>query len=151
MVAYSCKKRFVNPIRVGLGIQVHHEPGDAHVYVPKRQTIRADRKRHARPGEELQLYCGMRTKGCFLIGRARCTEVRSIVLTFGKLSGVSIGGLTNHDGSRERETHYAGGGLDEFATKDGFQNWLDMVRFWNEEHGSLLVFTGVLIEWEPLT
>lgn len=45
MVAYSFQKRFVEPIRSGR----------------KRQTIRADRKRHARPGEVLQLYSGMRT------------------------------------------------------------------------------------------
>ncbi len=27
-------------------------------------TIRPDRKRHARPGEQVQLYTGMRTKSC---------------------------------------------------------------------------------------
>tara|TARA_R110002096_G_scaffold172484_10_gene346217 strand:+ start:719 stop:1081 length:363 start_codon:yes stop_codon:yes gene_type:complete len=30
----------------------------------KNFTIRADRKRHARPGEPVQLYTGMRTRSC---------------------------------------------------------------------------------------
>lgn len=30
----------------------------------KRQTCRPDRKRHAKPGENIQLYTGMRTKAC---------------------------------------------------------------------------------------
>ncbi|MEJ0016825.1 MAG: ASCH domain-containing protein [Acetobacteraceae bacterium] len=46
MVAYSFKRDFAAPILAGI----------------KRQTIRADRRRHARPGEVLQLYTGMRTK-----------------------------------------------------------------------------------------
>lgn len=72
MVAYSFKAQFVEPIRAGLGL-----PTEPQIR-PKRQTIRADRKRHARPGEELQLYRGMRTRQCFLIGRAACTEVTKI-------------------------------------------------------------------------
>lgn len=150
MVAYNYKKRFVPNIRAGLGIatvgdeQWVYDGGITRPPTPKRHTIRADRKRHARPGEEIQHYCGMRTKGCFLIGRSRCTEVRSIVLTFGKLSGVSIGG------GDERMTCYGGNGLDDFARKDGFASWRDMVQFWEDEHGTLSVFIGVLIEWEPL-
>lgn len=159
MVSYSYKKMFAPRIALGLGLDLNPDelpwlrglPIAAGVELkPKRQTIRADRKRHARVGEELQHYCGMRTKNCFLIGRARCTEVRDIVLTFGKFSAVSIGGTTNSDGSWQRETHYAGNGLDEFATMDGFGSWRDMVTFWQDNHGSLSVFTGVLIEWEPL-
>ena len=53
MVAYSLKPRFIPPILSGA----------------KRQTIRAiSRRRHAIPGETLQLYTGMRTKQCRLIG-----------------------------------------------------------------------------------
>jgi hypothetical protein len=46
VVAYSFRQQFRPPILAGT----------------KRQTIRADRKRHARPGEQLQLYTGMRTR-----------------------------------------------------------------------------------------
>ena len=48
MVAYSFNSRFEVAIREGW----------------KTQTIRAGRKRHARPGEMLQLFCGMRTAHC---------------------------------------------------------------------------------------
>ena len=48
MVAYSFKARFVPLIREGL----------------KTQTIRAQRSRHARPGELIQLFSGMRTHLC---------------------------------------------------------------------------------------
>lgn len=67
------------------------------------------------------------------------------MLTFGKFSGVSIGG------GDERQTHYAGDGLNIFAQADGFGSWRDMVQFWEDEHGSIESFVGVLIEWEPLT
>jgi uncharacterized protein YqfB (UPF0267 family) len=66
MVAYSFKARFVEPILAGT----------------KTQTIRADRKRHARPGEDLQLYTAMRTKQCKLIRVARCTQIVSVMLSF---------------------------------------------------------------------
>ena len=157
MVAYSYKRRFVAPIRAGLGLSMLAEDfsermdqfGNVSQPRPKLQTIRAERKRHARPGEEIQHYCGMRTKHCFLIGRARCTEVRDIVLTFGKFSGISIGGTSTSDG-HQRVTHIGGNSLDDFARNDGFDNWSEMVRFWEETHDTLECFVGVLIEWKPL-
>jgi hypothetical protein len=122
MVAYSFKTRFVTPILAGT----------------KRQTIRADRKRHARPGEEIQLYTGMRTRHCKLIGRAECAAVRMIRLDFVQCAvladGVVIaGGL---DGS-----------LDRFAQADGFKDWWCLDAFWEEEHPGHRIFDGVLIEW----
>ena len=55
MVAYSFKKQFAYPVEKGY----------------KLQTIRASRKtRHARPGESIQLYTGMRTKQCRKLVRA---------------------------------------------------------------------------------
>ncbi|MFK5597639.1 hypothetical protein ACFZ8E_11600 [Methylobacterium sp. HMF5984] len=55
MVAYSFKARFAAPILAGT----------------KAQTIPAERtgrSRHARPGEQLQLFSGMRTKHCLRLG-----------------------------------------------------------------------------------
>lgn len=66
MVAYSFRAHFEAPIRAGT----------------KAQTIRADRARHARAGEELQLYTGMRTQHCRLIGRAICMAVSPICINF---------------------------------------------------------------------
>lgn len=146
MVAYSYKKRFYAPIRVGLGLPIEPIPNlpiAAGVEIrPKRQTIRTDRKRHARPGEELQHYCGMRTKSCFLIGRARCTKVSPIELWLGAGDelGVSIAGDYFCGTTRVRE----------FAQSDGFADAAAMIAFWREEHESLDHFEGVLIEWEPL-
>lgn len=134
VVAYSFKRRFVTPIQVGLGIQ-QHIPGTE--FVPKRQTIRADRRRHARPGEELQLYCGMRTKGCFLIGRARCLSIVPVRIDM-RRETINADGIT-----------FAGMNLNGFAQADGFPNWMEMRNFWREEHG-VLPFRGVLIRWEPL-
>jgi hypothetical protein len=57
MVAYSFKPRFEMPI----------------VTLRKTGTIRAHgRRRHARPGERLQLYTGMRTRSCRLLATAEC-------------------------------------------------------------------------------
>lgn len=133
MVAYSFKKRFAPPIIAGL------QPGPL-VAGMKRQTIRADRKRHARPGEELQLYTGMRTRSCQLLGRATCTSATPIRLLLGPSPAVEIGGepaITDATG------------LDLFACFDGFADWSDLCAFWAAEHEALTDFSGVMIRWEP--
>lgn len=119
MVAYSFKRRFAEPILAGA----------------KRQTIRADRRRHARPGEELQLYTGMRTKSCRLIARKTCLYVEGVKLSFfngGEVITDSLGRLTD---------------LDAFARSDGFVDWDEMHDFWRAEHDDPETFTGVLICW----
>lgn len=156
MVAYSFRPRFVAPIRVGLGLPPISANATALVPAPKRQTIRAHRRgrgRHVRPGEQIQLYTGMRTKYCVLIGRGRCKDVRDIIITFGEHPCVAVGGTGEPERRRKYQPYacYQGGGLDDFARRDGFASWNDMAEFWRAEHGDLDVFTGVLIEWEPLT
>ncbi len=123
MVAYSFKARFVQPILDGT----------------KTQTIRAARKRHARPGEALQLYTAMRTKQCKLIRRAKCIDVADVRLLLGTAAGVVIG-------YGARATHP---NPDDFARLDGFKDWADMVAFWNAEHPGADCFEGVLIRWAP--
>lgn len=135
MVAYSFKKMFVPAIRAGLCERVEGWP------TPKRQTIRADRRRHARPGEEIQLYTGMRTKQCMLIGRARCVSVEPIGLYFA-LKKIVIGGAIPQS-VRTSAT------LDEFARDDGFRDFDGMRSFWATTHGSEK-FDGVIIRWVPL-
>ena len=134
MVAYSFKRRFVAPIKVGLGIHVAHEPGDAHVYTPKRQTIRAiGKRRHARAGETLQLYTAMRTKQCQKIGEATCVYVMPISIDVLKTKLKFSDFVTD---------------ADAFARADGFDCAADMHAFWLKEHGPGK-FEGVLIRWEP--
>lgn len=125
MVAYSFKERFVDAILAG----------------NKRQTIRADRRRHARPGETLQLYCGMRTRNCRLIGRAHCTSIEPVRIIFDEDpegEGIVLPGFG-----------YAGG-LDQFAREDGFASWAELKAFWREHHAGVDRFEGVLIRWGEL-
>lgn len=120
MVAYSFKHQFIEPIRAGT----------------KRQTIRAERKRHARPGEDLQLYSGMRTKHCVLIGRAVCRSAEPIRLTLSE-PRVEFGG----------RSHWRSDTLNTFARSDGFADWNELVAFWAENHPGIDPFSGVLITW----
>lgn len=142
MVAYSFKKEFIKSIQAGLGILV--EPAsDGTPVRPKRQTIRANgKRRHAREGENLQLYYGMRTKQCRSIGVARCSKVTPIVMRIPKDDAFL---LISIDGAPEVEV------TDEFAARDGFGSVEDMWLFWRREHADVAVFEGVLIEWEPIT
>lgn len=157
MPAYSFKKQFVNPIRVGLGLSLdldfHFDAMTASRL--KRQTIRAEgKRRHARQGEIVQLYHGMRTRQCFKIGEGRCTNARAILIIFGSAPVIQIGQSQYERGIGVGYMLAAcfneKSGLDAFARCDGFQSWAEMRKFWNEEHGDLATFAGVLIEWEPL-
>ena len=139
MVAYSFKRQFVNPIKAGLGLHI----GDPFVPPPKRQTIRARGKRaHAKVGDELQLYTGMRTTSCVLIGRARCVEACSIALWFteGSVAAQIKGKVL---GPRQMKA---------FAQADGFKDAIEMAAFWSHENGTRNgdKWEGVLIRWEPL-
>lgn len=122
MVAYSFKKQFVEPIRAGTKIG----------------TIRAHRKRHARPGEDLQLYCGMRTRGCFLIAPKVCVRVNEIVFD---LTGQGGPVLTSNGVPVQGWPI-----LDQFARTDGFKDFAEMLDFWETAHGAIR-FEGVHIIW----
>ncbi len=121
MVAYSFKRRFVEPIRSG----------------SKRQTIRSERKRHARIGETLQLYTAMRTKQCALIGTAKCIGVEPITFDFdwNKIAAGARNLTKPHE-------------LEAFAKSDGFENWNALREFWEAEHNAITRWSGVLIRWD---
>lgn len=118
MVAYNFQKRFAPAVSAGL----------------KTQTIRAQRKgRHARAGEPLQLYTGMRTKACrkLIDPDPVCTvstycAIREDSITLGNHPRVDI---------------------DDFARADGFSDFEDMKAWFRDTHG--LPFIGRLIKWEP--
>ena len=134
MVAYSFNKRFIDPIRVGLSrVSLSFD------CPPKRQTIRAiGKRRHARPGETLQLYHAQRTKQCVKIGEARCVSVERIVIQVPKDDcwlRVKIGNEEPFEAT------------DAFAIEDGFQDVEDMWRFWRDEHPDVATFSGILIKW----
>lgn len=121
MVAYSFKARFEKSIRDGA----------------KRHTLRNDRKRHARVGDRVQLYVGMRTKHCRRIGVATCLAVLRLRIDFDQRrveyeSGNAI--------TTEEDT-------DAFAMADGFADWKDMESFWVREHPGRRQWSRVMIQW----
>ncbi len=124
MVAYNFQERFVRAIELG----------------QKRQTIRRDRPlygRHARLGDVLQLYTGMRTGRCRLIrDDVFCTSVMPCHIEFGPdglITEIRAGGM---------QVRF----LKEFASGDGFNSLADMSRFFVDAYGAG-PFEGVLIEW----
>jgi hypothetical protein len=129
LVAYSFKYRFAEPIIAGT----------------KRQTIRADRKRHARPGERLQLFTGMRTRQCrkILDVDPVCIEVVPVRLIFAQDWRSCIFKIDT--------ILLLPASMQIFARDDGFEDVEDMQKFWVAEHGigprPAIDFCGVLIRW----
>lgn len=144
MVAYSFKSFFAGQIESG----------------HKRQTVRGQRSRHARPGERLQLYVGMRTKHCRKIAAdPLCTEVRSVEIVISELINEIIVSIAID------RVHLRRADIEAFARADGFApehlgNSFPaklygrtaretMGRFWIDAHPDVSKFTGVLISWQP--
>jgi hypothetical protein len=134
MVAYSFAPQFAEAVATGA----------------KRQTVRARRARHARVGEPVQLYAGMRTKFCRKLRDHDpvCTAVLPCAIAI-------AGGLTPEiieiiiDGTRMTPAASL-----QFAIDDGFGGDGDdahalvrMAAFWALKHGTGR-FCGVLIRWE---
>lgn len=128
MVQYSFKPGFVPHIRSGL----------------KKQTIRLPRKRHARPGEDLQLYTGPRMRPV-RIGLSVCQSVHDVRLDFAE-NAVTLDDAITIEGAQA---------LDDFAIRDGFATpaasditpWRYMSRWWALTHPDQPIFAGVLVDW----
>ncbi len=144
MVAYGFKSFFSGQIESG----------------HKRQTVRSERSRHARPGERIQLYSGLRTKYCRkIVADPVCTEVRSVEIVISDLIDELIVSIVI-DG-----VHLRRDDVEAFARADGFApehlgNSFPaklygrtaretMGRFWMDTHPGKSKFTGVLISWQP--
>jgi len=140
MPAYSFQERFIPMILDG----------------SKDHTIRKDRagrSRHAKPGNRLYLYYGMRTKYCRKIGEAICSHVEHIEIADNSISvyGDDYCFMLSPDA------------CNEFAWSDGFRpdgSTIDhpdgafdlMLRWWRQTHK--LPFHGVVIYWkdfQPVT
>lgn len=147
MVAYSFNRRFVDAIRVGLnGVSLSFDRE------PKRQTIRqVSKRRHARPGETIQLYTGMRTKSCQLIGEARCIGFEGVLLKWSEFPSFNLFDIAEREPNQWRRVGKLRPivDLDRFARDDGFPDFEEMRAFWRDTHG-LETFEGVVIKWEPL-
>jgi hypothetical protein len=133
MVALNFKEQFAEDVEYG----------------NKRRSIRAPRKdgRDPKPGDMLQLYTGMRQKGCRKLGEAKCVRVRQVEITGTNiiLEGRTLfaGYAPAYAGGMDPD-HYDG----DFAMVDGFHGFPDLRDWFEEQHG--LPFKGLLIEWrEP--
>jgi hypothetical protein len=113
MGLYGFQKRFVPMILAGT----------------KNHTIRATRAYPDEPGRTLHLYTGLRTSEAKLIKRVVCTKVLPIRIVD---AGVFI------DGRR-----LAGDECESLARDDGFENFADMMAFWNGRRP----FNGHIIHW----
>lgn len=124
MVAYSFMERFIEPIRAGTKIG----------------TIRAlGKRRHARPGEQLQLYYHQRRPDGFkIIDDVTCLRVNEIRLD---LTGKSSFVLTSNGVPIE-----GWDAVNQFARADGFEDFAAMLDFWEQTHGPIL-FEGAHIIW----
>lgn len=136
MVAYSFQPQFERPI----------------VERIKPQTLRGRRDRHARPGERIQHYLGLRTRSCRRIATATCDRLQAIALDFG--AGVPIllqtvehpaKGVFDPVGDAQRVE-----AVDAFAISDGFESWEAMARFWRDTH-RVTAWQGYLIGWDVRT
>lgn len=112
------------------------------IYAPKvesgskTQTIR--RKARAKPGDKLQLYTGMRTKGCRKLMDAVCCAVDSVSIT-------QEAPFFGQPGWWPKDKNV-------FAKRDGFQTYADMYEFFKETYGfgeDGYIFNGYVIMWNP--
>lgn len=128
MVAYNFQSQFEAALRSG----------------DKAQTIRAlGKRRHARPGEMVQVYIGMRTANCRLLFQSECVEVMPIILDKREPTGQFIMSkplwdvILNGNVLSIDEIHH-------LALADGFPDRHAFYQFFEDR----LPFEGVLIRWQ---
>lgn len=136
MVAYSFRPQFAESIERKI----------------KRQTVRGERNRHARPGEAMQLYTAMRTKHCrkLLTPDPICLDVRHVAITIESMRSEIITSIEIEGISLNPDE------IEAFAVADGFGSALAdgfarrrMGEFWLRYH-EWMTFIGVVIRWEPV-
>jgi hypothetical protein len=131
MVAYSFAPQFVDAIRNGT----------------KCQTIRPiGKRRHARPGEPVQLYTGMRTAKCSKIVETDpiCTGCHKIAIEI-----VQAKPTAQNIAHEITEILIDGQAVDEsdIAWADGFDDVDEMAKWFGDQYG-VGTFVGVMITWE---
>lgn len=152
MVAYSFKRVFAPAVEARI----------------KTQTIRGHRRRHARPGEPMQLYTGMRTRHCRkLIPDPVCSKIDEVRFDLRSLAGTGKAPNTNAGmGELLDDVTIEINGIPltpvqrhDLARRDGFDRlwafpsgeiakpFVAMAWFWMMEHGPRL-FEGVAIHWD---
>jgi hypothetical protein len=98
----------------------------------KRQTIRAVRKNPIKEGDKLFLFWKQQSpKDCEKLGEATCISVKPIKISYGAVY-----------------CNIPMASLEAFAIADGFDNWDDLVKYFEKNYG--LPFEGVLIQWDAI-
>lgn len=120
MVAINFQKQFAGDVESG----------------KKARTIRA--KARAKVGDKLQLYTGMRTKGCRKLRDAICTEILPIEILDSHFYIQYEHCLRAYNTQDEK---------DAFAECDGFKSYDDMYDFFCSQHGEDK-FKGFIIKWK---
>jgi hypothetical protein len=131
MVAYSFRPQFIDAIRSGT----------------KCQTIRPiGKRRHARTGEPVQLYTGMRTSTCSKIVETDpiCTGCHKIAIEI-----VQAKPTAQNIAHEIAEILIDGQAVDEsdIAWADGFDDVAEMAKWFGDQYG-VGTFVGVMITWE---
>jgi len=106
----------------------------------KRQTIRGIRKNPIKEGEKLYLWWKQRSPQREKLGEAKCVSIRHVYINNGveiKKPNDNFASFLINDGE-----------LNQFAIADGFDNWQQLIEFFENAHG--LPFEGVLIEWDSI-
>lgn len=133
MVAYSFNKQFAEDVISG----------------KKVQTVRANRKRHARVGEPIQLYTAMRTKHCrkLIDVDPVCVSVQEVIISFpADESDADLIMLLDR-------MPVVSNDLELFAKADGFDSVRHFKDWWRTTHGKTkdsFLFKGVVIHWEEV-
>ncbi len=121
MPAINFLMRYADAIESGAKVQTVRKP-------------RRDGRPHAREGDPVSLYVGMRTKSC--------RKLREVVCTGRHAIDISEAGMVFVDGAL-----LDANALERFARADGFDSRSAFVRFFRETHG--LPFHGSVIRWNP--
>ena len=104
----------------------------------KRQTIRSVRKRAIATGDKLYLYWKQQSpKDCKKLGETYCTK--AIPVRIEKMKAV----LTYPEVGSYEIVH-----LDKFAEDDGFDNWQQLIEYFEKNYR--LPFEGILIQWNSI-
>jgi hypothetical protein len=114
-------------IMVSLNFQPQFEPKI--LSGEKNCTIRATTI--AKPGVNLQLYTGMRTRKCRKICDAVCISTQPIKITENHIT-------INYDTAPTENSN--------LYKNDGFENQQEMIKFFKKLYG--LPFYGILITWK---
>ena len=101
----------------------------------KRQSIRAPRKIPIKVGDTLYMWWKSRSpKEKEKLGESTCIRVSPVKIEKKFTLCPDLSAIYRD--------------IDEFAQADGFDNWQQMIEFFDKTHG--LPFTGVLIEWDSI-